>query len=189
VKLKNQKVGRTYVWPTIILSILLVFNLAIAGDRSVTLAWDANTEENLAGYKIYYGKDSRITTSYGFMQKWCDEKEPTRLDKCLEEWRAICKDSEDQACHSMLFTYDTVVDVKNVTEYTLTGFNEGDHIYIAATAYNTENNESLFSIELTHRFDYGAPANPKGIIWITIPVVKIVESATGPLIIDGKIVE
>ena len=32
-------------------------SFVLAGD--VTVAWDANTEENLAGYKLYYGTSSR----------------------------------------------------------------------------------------------------------------------------------
>ena len=63
----------------------------------------------------------------------------------------------------MLFGYDHMVDVKNVTEYTLTGFSEGGLYYFAATAYDTSGNESQFSIELEHRFNFGTPADPKGV--------------------------
>lgn len=52
----------------IILTLLALLALVISG-RSLTLEWDANTETNLAGYKIYAGKLSRqyvaIGTNFG----------------------------------------------------------------------------------------------------------------------------
>ncbi|MBI5589792.1 MAG: VCBS repeat-containing protein [Deltaproteobacteria bacterium] len=45
-------------------------------------------------------------------------------------------------------TYGTPVDVGNVTQYTLTGIQEGANCYFAVTAYDTNRNESAFSIEL-----------------------------------------
>jgi hypothetical protein len=48
----------------IIFSIIFVFafwiNLALAG--SATLSWNANTEADLSGYKIYYGTSARTGT-------------------------------------------------------------------------------------------------------------------------------
>jgi hypothetical protein len=41
---------------------LLIFN-AHAGPQSVTLAWDPNTDPGLAGYKLYYGTQSRNYTN------------------------------------------------------------------------------------------------------------------------------
>jgi hypothetical protein len=70
----------------------------------VTLAWDANTDPAVAGYKLYYGYASRI--------------------------------------------YGTPVDVSKVTQYTLTGIEEGKTSYFAVTAYDTNRNESAFSTEL-----------------------------------------
>lgn len=37
---------------------------AMAQDTSVTLEWDANTEEDLAGYKLYYKKGGNRGASY-----------------------------------------------------------------------------------------------------------------------------
>lgn len=141
---------------------------------SVTLAWDTNTEEDLAGYKIYYSKATRMTTSYGYMEKWCDEHEPTN-EKCLEEWQAICKDSDDQACHFTLYPYDTVIDVKltpsgwnagcvepydpfktECCEFKLKNIPYGNY-FLAATAYDTSNNESAFSEELYHTVGLDSP--------------------------------
>jgi hypothetical protein len=70
----------------------------------VTLAWDANTDPAVAGYKLYHGTASR--------------------------------------------TYVTPVDVGKVTQYTLTGIEEGRTSYFAVTAYDSNGNESAFSEEL-----------------------------------------
>lgn len=80
----------------------------------VTLTWDANTEENLAGYKIYYGSISR--------------------------------------------DYNTVVDVNNVTRYTI---EVPDKTYFAATAYNTEGLESDYSDEVFYEYKFYPATNGK----------------------------
>ena len=70
---------------------------------AVTLAWDANSEPDLAGYKIHYG------TSPG--------------------------------------NYQFVEDVGNVTQATL-DIQSGS--YVAATAYDTDGNESAYSNEILY---------------------------------------
>jgi hypothetical protein len=84
---------------------LVIFPM-IAHGAEVGLAWDANTEPDLAGYKIYYG------TASG--------------------------------------SYSQSIDVGNTTQHTLTGLDEGVTYYLAATAYDTDNNESAYSVELVH---------------------------------------
>jgi fibronectin type 3 domain-containing protein len=42
-----------------LLSVVLLLSPMVAYGAAVTLAWDANTEADLAGYKIYYGTASR----------------------------------------------------------------------------------------------------------------------------------
>ncbi len=42
----------------IILASIIIFSSALALSAQVTLAWDPNTEEDLAGYKLYYGFES-----------------------------------------------------------------------------------------------------------------------------------
>ncbi len=83
----------------------------VASGATVDLAWDANTEPDLAGYKIYYG------TASG--------------------------------------NYSHNIDVGNVTEYTLTGLDDGVTYYLAATAYDADNNESAYSVELVHTHSVG----------------------------------
>ena len=146
----------------VILFVLIYFMTrpAIGGNGSVTVAWDANTEPDLAGYKIYVGKTSRFATQIDVIGKWCDENEP-KNEKCVEEWLEICK-TEDKACHSMLYGYDTVIEVGNVLEYTITGLEEGVTYFLAATAYDTDDNESAFSKELVHTPDYSKPKTASG---------------------------
>lgn len=135
---------------------------------TVTLAWDANTEPDLKGYKIHYGFVSRGTDSLEQIQKWCDAHEPTN-EKCVEEWEAICKEPLNRTCHTMLFDYAVVMDVvtqpegravgcpdpydpfkAECCEYTLKNLERGKTYYLAGTAYDQDGNESAFSEELTH---------------------------------------
>jgi len=63
----------------------------------------------------------------------------------------------------MFFKYDTVIDVKNVTEYTITDLIPGVTYYLAATAYedpDVPQKESYFSMELKHFVAVIAPAKP-----------------------------
>jgi hypothetical protein len=96
--------------PLLSLLVCLLFLICIGPGSTqgfaaqVTLAWDANTDPAVAGYKLYYGTASR--------------------------------------------TYGTPVDVGKVTQYTLTGIQEGVNAYFAVTAYDASRNESAFSTEL-----------------------------------------
>lgn len=85
--------------------VLLVF-ATVAQAADVTVAWDANTEPDLDGYKIFYGTVSG--------------------------------------------TYLYMVDVGNVLEYTLTGLAEGVEYFFAAKAYDTNDNESGYSEEISY---------------------------------------
>lgn len=85
--------------------VLLVCTVSFVNAESITLAWDANTESDLDGYKLYYG------TSTG--------------------------------------NYLTPIDVGNVTTYELSGLDTGVTYYIALTAYDTVNNESEKSDEIS----------------------------------------
>jgi hypothetical protein len=95
-------------------SVLILFPFVTHG-AEITLAWDANTEPDLAGYNIYFGTASR--------------------------------------------NYSEPINVGDVTEVTLTGFNDGGTYYFAATAYDEDDNESAYSEELVHTFSNGKPIN------------------------------
>ena len=95
-----------------LVSVLILFPFVTHG-AEVTLAWDANTEPDLAGYNIYYG------TASG--------------------------------------DYSDSIDVGDVTEYPVTGLDDGGTYYFAATAYDEDDNESAYSEELIHTFSYSKP--------------------------------
>ena len=77
----------------------------------ITLAWDQNPESDIAGYKVYYGLESRA--------------------------------------------YSNVIDIGSYTSCTISGLEEGETYFIAATAYDTSGDESAYSGEIT----YTVPAN------------------------------
>jgi len=104
--------------------VIISSTMAFAGE--ITLAWDANTEPDLAGYKIYYGIASG---DYG---NTIDVKQAA------------------VGCSMLDGGYDPF-DLK-CCEITLTGFEIGKTYYFAATAYDEDNNESDYSEELTHLF-------------------------------------
>jgi hypothetical protein len=90
-----------------VLSLLLcaLLNPALCNPGDVTLAWDANTETDIAAYRIHYGLASR--------------------------------------------NYDRVLDAGNNTTCVVTGLEQGQTYYFAATALNTEGMESDFSNEVS----------------------------------------
>jgi hypothetical protein len=102
----STRFSRSSLWR---ITLLVVFSFIFLSAQNgysaqVKLAWDANTEPALAGYKIYVGASSR--------------------------------------------TYDYSVDVGNSTEHTVTGLADGQTYYLAATAYDTDGNESGYSNEV-----------------------------------------
>lgn len=133
---------------------------------SVTLAWDANTEEDLAGYRIHYGRTSRYDPSIDVakaIRTGCGIPETGELTeaqkKCKESWEIYCTlgnpDPPDPLCDPDYVEYDKVIDVKNVTTFTLTDLVIGVTYYLAGTAYDEDyprkrNHESKFSEELIH---------------------------------------
>jgi hypothetical protein len=86
-------------------SLLLALFPAHVGASALTLAWTPNGEPDLAGYKIYYGTESR--------------------------------------------DYDFVIDVGNVTDYTVRYLAPETLHYFALTAYDIWENESDFSDEVS----------------------------------------
>ena len=85
--------------------VIILLSCPVDSAAQIRLAWDANSEPDLAGYQIYYGTASR--------------------------------------------SYRYSIDVGNVTTYTLLGLTQGVTYYIAVTAYDSSNNESDYSNEVS----------------------------------------
>ena len=105
--------------------LVLVFALILLFPASclswqVTLAWDANTEPELAGYKVYYDTNSG-DPYYGT--------------------------EADQGTSSITITLEDLSD-QDFPEFTLTGLVSGPVYYFAVTAFNDEGLESGYSNEV-----------------------------------------
>lgn len=72
-----------YIIYALYLLLVCIPYLAMAGE--VGLVWDANTEPDLAGYKIYYGYQARNSEAETIFEDWCREHEPNNT-KCVKEW-------------------------------------------------------------------------------------------------------
>ena len=107
-------------------SLVVLTSVPLCHSASLRLSWNANTETDLAGYRVYYGIASG---DYG---------EP--------------------------------IDVGNVTAYELTGLSETITYYVALTAFDTADNESEKSDEVS-----GMPLSPDTqdpIVTITSPTAS-----------------
>jgi len=116
-----------------IITFLALFIFAIGADialaGSATISWNANTESDLAGYKIYYGTASRTGTD----PKTC----------------GLCG-------------YSTSLNVGNVRTYTFSSLTNGQTYYFSVTAYDTSNNESSFSSQVSKFISISADLNANG---------------------------
>lgn len=141
-----------------IVSFLLMVGFASAAD--VTLRWDANTETELGGYKLY-----RTTTpgNYG----WTPTGNNTGLSIV------------GQGTLVGIIPADLEADPPvNPTEYTDTNIPEGAHYYYVLTAFSKTidgiitpseitgtYSESLFSNEVDDIIPYLTPSPPQNLTW------------------------
>jgi hypothetical protein len=95
---------RNFILASLFLSAILL-SWPFDSVAQIRLAWDPNTEPDVAGYQIYYGTASR--------------------------------------------GYRYSIDVGNVTTYTIQGLTQGVTYYIALTAYDSADNESDYSNEVS----------------------------------------
>jgi hypothetical protein len=99
-----KSTARNFILVSLLL-VALLLSWPLDSVAQIRLAWDPNTEPDVAGYQIYYGTSSR--------------------------------------------NYRYSVDVGNVTAYTIQGLTQGVTYYIALTAYDSADNESDFSNEVS----------------------------------------
>jgi len=153
----------------VIVLMVLFLSVGVSAAAEITFAWDANTEPDLAGYKIYSGQVSRLDPALNpaeilaAKQAECDSMSnptPERIQTCKDQWAEFCDDPADPLCAFDFYVYDAVVDVGNVTEYTLLNVGDGPGFY-AATAYDTSGNESIFSVELSLVINTSRPGAPQ----------------------------
>jgi len=109
---------------------LMLTNALQAGQ--VQLAWDPNTEGDLAGYKLYYDGDS--------------DSEMYRGTGATEGDSPVVINVEDLADAGS-------------PAFTLTGLEAGQYYYFALTAFNTEGVESDFSDEVGALVEVGGDLN------------------------------
>jgi len=117
----------------LLLSILAMASVAMA-ETNVTIAWDANSESDLAGYRVYRGESSGTYAMVGDvpLASLADPGSPQFVNENLPD-----------------ATY-----------------------YWVVTAYDTENNESGYSNEVSKKLDTTAPGIPAGVrIEITVKIV------------------
>lgn len=127
-------------------------NTALAGSATVT--WNANTEPDLSGYKIYYGTGQRTGT---------DPK--------------ICG----------LCGYSNTVNAGNVRTYTFNNLTDGLTYYFSVSAYDTSNNESVFSPQVSKAISPSIPPSIKFFAGQRVQTtsnlnVRAAASATGALL-------
>ena len=73
-----------------ILAMLIILSLAsIAQAAPVTLAWNPNTESDLAGYRIYWGDASRSYTAHVDVPAAANEQKQATIDITPEDGRTV----------------------------------------------------------------------------------------------------
>jgi hypothetical protein len=102
---------------------------ALAG--TATLSWNANSESDLAGYKIYYGTTPRTGSN------------PATCGLCGYNTNTNVGLTSTPASPS----------------YTITGLTDGTTYYFSVTAYDTSGNESAFSSQVSKNIS--ASTTPK----------------------------
>ncbi len=113
---------------------IIIFSAKLALAGSATVSWNANTESDLLGYKIYYGTSPRTGTNPGSGAN-------SPLPKC-----GLCG-------------YSASIDVGKVTTYTFNNLTNGQTYYFSVSAYDTSYNESAFSAEVQKTIPSGLTAD------------------------------
>lgn len=95
----------------------------VANAADVTLVWDANSEEDLDGYKLYYKLDTSGVPYDGSGLNEGDSPVTISVEDLSDE---------------------------SLPEYTLSGLGDGELYYFALTAFDTDGMESDYSEEVSY---------------------------------------
>lgn len=128
-----QKEKATRITAGLVFLLLLWPTISMAGD--VTLAWDSNSETNLAGYKLYYDGDAD-TEMYGGT------------------------DANEGDSPVVIYMED-LADPEAPT-FTLTGLTDGEYYYFSLTAFDSDGVESDFSDEVGVLIGAALPVSSSG---------------------------
>ena len=134
----------------LMIAVIFLLTAGIAGAANVSFRWDANTEPDLAKYKLYQSET---------------EGGPYTKAQVVGEGNLV-------AIITVVGLNPTLPDPAN-PEYTLENVADGTHYWVL-TAADLSNNESGFSNEVSTTIDSTPPAPPSGLsIWeIIIAFIK-----------------
>jgi hypothetical protein len=122
---------------SIVLGLLILSaSLVFAGTERITLGWDANTDTDLAGYRLY---TSSTAGQYTFVGK---NASLTPTNPPASYVRSVAKPA-------VTMTTDMIG-------------TDGQVIYFVLTAFDSAGNESGRSNEVSYTFADSPPAAPKG---------------------------
>ena len=127
---------------SLFIGLLLITSTAFA--RSVTLQWDANTEPDLAGYKVYYNETGSTPPYTGTGA------------------------TEGDSPVTVTFDMDENPD-SDLVEFTLHNISDYKGVYFAATAYDDQGLESGYSNVVS--IDNPPPAEPQNLITVLIVAI------------------
>lgn len=119
-----------------LLTFLLLSTAAFAATERINFGWDANTEADLAGYRLYMSSTSGQYTYVGKNASLTPTNPPASYVKSVAK-PAVAMSAD------------------------VTG-QDGQRIYFVLTAFDTAGNESGASNEVTYVFTDSPPAAPKG---------------------------
>lgn len=144
---------RVIVTGFLILMFIFCFGV-LAQAADVTLAWNANSESNLGGYKLYY--ETTEDATYGGTGL-VEGDSPVTIYLTSEGGEAYLEDASSPT-------------------FTLTGLTEDITYTFALTAFDTDGLESDFSDTVSYTVNEVGPAKPTGFKRIVTLVVSWLKS-------------